>query len=339
MGTLDPSDPVASAAWGPQVQAFGAKGPQSIHYAPDLAPAMAQLDPGLVDVQGLWTYPSLANLCHARRRGTPYLVTPRGMLDPWARRNSAWKKHLAAALFETAHLKGARALRATAEMEAEHFRAMGLTNPVAIVPNGIDLPDLAPRSQTAMRSILFLSRIHPKKGVDYLLRAWSQLAEKFPEWECVIAGIDENDHEAELKALTVDLRLPRVRFVGEVHGAAKQQLYRNADLFVLPTHAENFGLVVAEALAQETPVITTHNAPWRGLASERCGWWIKLDHDCLVHTLREAMQHLPEDLQAMGQRGRAWVKRDYAMTQVAERMRTVYLWATGQGPKPDCVHD
>lgn len=339
VGTLDPGNPAAAQGWGPRVQGFDVKGPLAGQYAPGMAPAIAALAPDIVDVQGIWTYPSMANLRHARRTGTPYLVTPRGMLDPWARKNSAWKKKIAGALFEQAHLKGALALRATAEMEAQHFRDMGLTNPIAVVPNGLNLPDLAPRTDGALRSILFLSRIHPKKGVDYLLRSWAALQAEFPGWEIVIAGIDENGHEAELKALTQKLCLPRVRFVGEAHGAAKEALYRDADLFVLPTHAENFGLVVAEALAQETPVITTRNAPWQGLEAEGCGWWIAHEQDRLTDTLRAALSRPAADLAAMGQRGRVWVQRDFAMTQVADKMREVYLWASGRGPKPECVHD
>lgn len=338
-GTLDPGNPAAAQGWGPRVQGFDVTGPQAGQYAPGMAPAIAALAPDIVDVQGIWTYPSLANLRHARRTGTPYLVTPRGMLDPWARRNSAWKKKIAGTLFEQAHLKGACALRATAEMEAQHFRDMGLTNPIAVVPNGLTLPDLAPRSDRDLRSILFLSRIHPKKGVDFLLQAWATLQAEFPGWEIVIAGIDENGHEADLKALTRKLGLSRVRFVGEAHGDAKQKLYRDADLFVLPTHAENFGLVVAEALAQETPVITTRNAPWQGLESEACGWWIDLDQGLLTDTIRAALSRPAQDLAAMGRRGRAWVQRDFAMAQVAEKMREVYLWAARRGARPECVHD
>lgn len=339
MGTLDKSNPQCHEAWGPRVSGFEVKGLQAVQYAPAMSFGIADLAPDLVDVQGLWTYPSLANLRYARRTGMPYMITPRGMLDPWARQNSAWKKKCASALFEQAHLKGAKVLRATAELEAQHFRDMGLTNPIAIVPNGLNLPNLAPRKKRNLRSILFLSRIHPKKGADFLLRSWASLSIEFPEWEVLIAGIDENGHEAELQAQVTQLEIPRVRFLGEAFGIAKQKLYRDADLFVLPTHAENFGLVVAEALAQETPVVTTTNAPWQGLHNEDCGWWIDLTQDRLTSVLREALSRPVEDMAAMGRRGRMWVQRDFAMAQVTEKMREVYLWVAGRGLKPDYVHE
>jgi glycosyltransferase involved in cell wall biosynthesis len=337
IGTLDSQNPAAAHSWGPRVQGFPVRGPQPGQYALGISRALEQLAPDLIDVQGLWTYPSLANLRYARQTGTPYLVTPRGMLDPWARQNSAWKKRIAGMAFEHKHLKGAIALRATADMEAKHFRDMGLPNPIAVVPNGLDLPDLAPRTDKKLRKILFLSRIHPKKGVEFLLKSWARLQSDFPGWEVQIAGIDENGHEAELKRQSKILGLKRVQFLGEAHGVEKQKLYRNADLFVLPTHAENFGLVVAEALAQETPVITTKNAPWAGLVDYGCGWWIDLQQDKLTETLRNALNQPSGRLEKMGKRGREWVYRDFSMEQVASHMREVYLWATKHTEKPACI--
>ena len=337
MGTQDPADPEAAYNWGPRVQAFPIAGPATLQRAPNMAQALEKLAPDVIDVQGLWTWTSRVSLDHWRRQHKPYVVTPRGMLDPWARRNSAWKKRLFAAFVEHAHLRHAHCLRATAEMEAEHFRDMGLRAPIAVVPNAIPIPQLAPRPATKHYQVLFLSRIHRKKGIDLLLQAWAMLQDSHLDWKLVIAGIDENGHEAELKMQAERLRLQRVTFFGPVHGDAKQALYRSSDLFVLPTHAENFGLVVAEALAQEVPVVTTTNAPWSGLEEKRCGWWIPLDRERLVGSMADAMSRPQAERQEMGKRGRAWIKSDFAPEYVAAKMRDVYLWCAGRGERPNHV--
>lgn len=337
LGTQDPAAPEAAMEWGPRVQAFRVAGPPSLQFAPDMALALAKLDPDVIDVQGLWTWTSRVNLIHSRRHNKPYIVTPRGMLDPWARRNSSWKKNLFAAFTENAHLRNAHCIRATADMEAKHFRDIGLRAPIAVVPNAISLPELSPRPANRLRRLLFLSRIHPKKGAGSLLLAWSKLQESYPNWELVIAGIDENRHEAELKVLARNLNLQRLTFFGPVHGAAKEALYRSSDVFVLPTHAENFGLVVAEALAQEVPVITTTNAPWSGLQEKGCGWWIPLNDDSLVDSMADAMSRPQAELRAMGSHGRAWIEADFAPESVAAKMRDVYLWSAGRGERPNHV--
>ena len=340
LGTLDPNDPDAAQKWGQRVQAFSVSGHPALQRAIGMAPALDRLNPDIVDVQGIWTWSSKVSLDRHRRHKTPYIVTPRGMLDPWARANSAWKKRLFAIFVETEHLRSARCLRATADMEAGHFRSMGITCPITIVPNAIALAPLAPRpAPDGRRRVLFLSRIHPKKGIIFLLRAWAKLEDRFRDWDLIIAGIDENGHLADMKTRASELGLSRVSFPGAVHGAQKEALFRASDLFVLPTHAENFGLVIAEALAQEVAVITTHNAPWEGLEERRCGWWIPLVEERLADTMAQAMSRPQAELQMMGERGRAWIAAEFAPEEVAARMRDVYLWATGRAGKPDHVYD
>jgi glycosyltransferase involved in cell wall biosynthesis len=194
----------------------------------------------------------------------------------------------------------------------------------------------APR-ESGRRRLLFLSRLHPKKGIDFLLRAWAGLYRKHPDWELVIAGPDQLGHRRAMQALAADLGLSRVVWRDAVFGSAKTELYRTADLFVLPTHAENFGLVVAEALAHGVPVITTTNSPWAGLRRNDCGWWIDLTDAALSETLHDAMGTPSAALAAMGSRGRAWMERDFAWPVVAREMLAVYRWMLGDGAPPSCV--
>lgn len=339
VGIEDPGDPRAADAWGLHVHAHCPVGPNAFGYAPQMMQTLDRLAPDVTDVQGLWTYPSLANLRHHHRFGTPYMVTPHGMLDPWARQRSWWKKKAVRLFFEDAHLARATCLRATAEMEAEHFRSFGLGNPIAIVPNGVDVPHSLPaRSSSERRRLLFLSRIHPKKGIAPLLQAWAAVETVRPEWELVIAGPDEVGHTAEMQTLARSLNLRRVEWRTAVRGEAKSALYRSADCFVLPTHAENFGLVIAEALAHEVPVITTRNAPWEGLHTHKSGWWIDLDEARLRDTLLEATAQTRQDLWEMGARGRNWMKRDFAWDGVAEKMAEVYRWVLEGGKPPEYMY-
>ena len=269
------------------------------------------------------------------------MVTPRGMLDPWALRRMAWKKWIVRLWYENEHLRSASCLRATSAMEADHFRAFGLRNPIAVVPNGLELPPLKPRFERhgRLKRLLFVSRIHPKKGLEFLLRAWSRVQRSYADWELVVAGPDEVGHSAQLRMLAEQLEVERVLWLGPVYGREKSALYRSADLFVLPTHAENFGLVVGEALAHEVPVITTKNAPWRGLKEHQCGWWIELNDRTLTETVEEAMGLTEAERRTMGSRGRAWVGRDFAWPAIGRQMVDVYQWVLGGGAPPPCVMD
>lgn len=315
-------------------------GPRALGYSPGFARELGRISPDLVHSHGLWMYHSRANLHWSRRAHRPYVVSPRGMLHPWALRRAVWKKRIAACLYEGAHLRGATCLHATSATEARHFRAYGLTRPIAVLANGVDLPALHACDQARERSertALFLSRIHPVKGLPLLVRAWRRVQERHPDWRLVVAGPDERGHAAEIRGLAAGLGARGIELIGPAYGEAKGALYAAADLFVLPTHSENFGLVVAEALAHGVPVITTTGAPWQGLRTERCGWWIELSEELLADALDAAMS-LPEaERRAMGPRGRAWIERDFTWPAIARQMREVYEWVLGGGPPPACV--
>jgi glycosyltransferase involved in cell wall biosynthesis len=293
--------------------------------------------PALIHSHGVWHPANHWSARAARAWGVPLIIHPRGMLEPWALGQKALKKRLALKLFQRAELDGARALVATSEMEYENLRRFGLRQPVALIPNGVDLAGLetagiSPRIPERERLALFLSRVHPKKGVLELVRAWGQIAPV--GWRLCIAGPDEGGHWGAVARIVERLRLgSAVDYAGPVEGAAKAALYREADLFVLPTFSENFGMVVAEALSYGVPVITTQGAPWAELETYRCGWWIATGVAPLAAALGVAMSLTDDERWAMGERGRAYVRR-FAWEVIAGQTLDLYRWVLGRGDRP-----
>jgi glycosyltransferase involved in cell wall biosynthesis len=195
---------------------------------------------------------------------------------------------------------------------------------------------------------LFLGRIHPVKGLLDLVRAWADLRKvggqrpavrnQLSDWRVVIAGGDENGHRREVEAAIHDHGLQDdFVFVGEVSGNRKWEIYRDADLFVLPSRTENFGMAIAEALASGLPVITTHGTPWQELGTHHCGWWVDPAPGPLASALREATSLTDAERQEMGQRGRRLVEEHYTWPAAAQKMISVYRWMLGQGERPECV--
>jgi glycosyltransferase involved in cell wall biosynthesis len=244
------------------------------------------------------------------------------------------------ALLQGPAIRRAACIHATCEQEYTEIRGFGLTNPVAIIPNGIDVAELGVRPTTrpaAERVVLSLGRIHPKKGLSRLVHAWSKIEVGHPGWRLKIVGPPEGGHDDELRALVVALGLGRVSVEGPIYGDAKTNAYRDADLFVLPTLNENFGLTVAEALAAGTPVISTKGAPWSGLKSEGCGWWIDYGVEPLAAALAHAMALSRKALKAMGGKGRAWMAKDFAWDRIARDMLDVYLWLSHSAEPPPTI--
>jgi glycosyltransferase involved in cell wall biosynthesis len=311
--------------------------------SPSLARALeAQADTvDIIHSHSLWMMPNIYPGQAIRRGGCKLVISPRGTLGTWAWQRSRWRKALVWRLGQRATLEAADLLHATASSEYEAIRGRGLRQPVAVIPNGVEIPDAIPlgKGTDTGRTLLFLSRIHPTKQVDRLLRVWHRLESLYLDWSLTIAGPLGTSYAMGMKDLARSLALRRVSFAGELSGQAKWQAYGNADLFVLPTHSENFGLAIAEALAAGTPVITTRGAPWPGLETHGCGWWIADDEAALEATLRQAMARPVAELAAMGERGRAWIERDFSWAHVAERMAASYRWLLGRGDRPDCVLD
>jgi len=296
-------------------------------------------DNTVIHNHGLWLPFNHYASVTARRYNIPLIISPRGMLEPWARSYRSWKKMIAWYLYQRRDLKAATVLHATSKQEAGNLQLLDFHRPIAVIPNGVDIPEFSEpvvKDKTDIKTALFLSRVHPVKGLLNLVRAWAKI--RPVNWRVVIAGPDEGGHQIEIEQEIQRHELSdSFSFIGSVAGQDKWELYRSVDLFVLPTHSENFGIVIAEALASGTPVITTKGTPWKELVENKCGWWIDIGVEPLAEALTKAMNLSPEERQTMGQRGRRLVEQNYSWDKIGNEMLSVYEWILGKGPKPECV--
>ncbi len=282
---------------------------------------------------GLWMWPNAYARQAAAAARRPLVISPRGMLEPWALARSRIKKALAWWLFERANLQSAALFHATATTEAESIRALGLGAPVAVVPNGVDCPELScPPAHSALeegfpelrgrRWVAFLSRLHPKKGLDLLLPAWASCGGREQTSPVlVIAGPDNTGYRPQVEAMVRELKIERsVLLTGELQGESKAALLAHADFFVLPSYSENFGLAIAEAMSWARPVLTTTGTPWLEVGRQGAGWCVEPSEPAVASALREALMRTPEELAAMGRAGRMMVERDCAWAPAAVQL-------------------
>lgn len=291
----------------------------------------------VVHTHGLWVPSNRAAALAARRAGVPLVVSPKGMLSPRAFSVKRAKKELGWRLYQRRTLHVAAAFQATSEAEADDIRRFGFRQPVAVIPHGVALPTSATCADASGdRTALFLSRFHPIKGLPDLIEAWDRVRPS--GWRLLLVGPDEGGHRAEVERLVAERGLAHsVAFRQPVGESEKPDVFAAADLFVLPSHSENFGLVVAEALAFGLPVLTTRGTPWQALPQEGCGWWTDTGADALADALLEATTTPLSELRAMGLRGRAYVERDLSWAHSGRRHLALYCWLLGCGPRPDFV--
>jgi glycosyltransferase involved in cell wall biosynthesis len=300
-----------------------------------LASVCAEGSPCVLHDHGLWLHMNHVAAQVAGRLGLKRVVSPRGMLDEWSLKYRGLKKKAAWALYQRHDLATASAFSTTSVREAESIRALGFAQPIAVIPNGIDLPlaQIATERLSGLRSVVFMSRIHPKKGLLDLVAAWARVDRT--GWRLVIAGPDEAGHQAEVEAAVLKAALgASISFVGQVEGEAKSRLLSSADLFVLPTYSENFGIVIGEALAYGVPVITTTVTPWAALRENACGWWTDVGVLPLAQALNEAFKLNDAERAEMGARGRKLIAERYSWRSVAERHIELYDWLAAGSAKP-----
>jgi glycosyltransferase involved in cell wall biosynthesis len=324
-------------------------GPAAIGFSPDLKKQLqirAQ-SPGVIHSHGLWMYPGLAARQCAGHNGCRLLISPHGMLEPWALNHSSWKKKMAERLFESKNLQKADCLHALCDAEAKNFRHYGLKNPIAIIPNGVGLDEFELSSgggivekfpeMAGRRRILFLSRLHPKKGLENMLQAWRRLS-TFKEWQLIIAGSGDPAYERELKDFSKDMVLSKsVVFTGPLYKQDKKQILAAADVFVLPSFSEGFSMAILEAAAAGLPVLLTPECNFPELAKANAAFEISADVPGIENGMRQVLELPEEQRKGMGRRGQELVKIFYTWPVVAEQMCRVYEWLAGTAGKPETV--
>lgn len=325
-------------------------GPAAIGYSPRLASELSLYDAQIAHTHGIWMWPSAAVAKWSRNGVRRHVVSPHGMLDPWALANSRWKKKIAFSLYERAHLRQAACISALNVSEAQSIRQFGLKNPICIIPNGVDIddshydaePPWTAEQSAGRKTLLFLGRIHPKKGLTDLINAWSQLTRgnhpQIHEWSLVIAGWDQLDHEREVKTQVEELGLQSdVRFVGPVHGASKIAALRAARGFVLPSKSEGLPVAVLEAWAQGLPVAMTPQCNIPEGFVENAAINLGTSVDQIAIGLANLFEMSDSQRQNMGALGKRLASTQFTWTKIASQTHSVYQWALGGGPPPDCV--
>jgi len=312
-------------------------GPRNLGVSPQMRRWLhAETASGEVDIihnHGLWMMPNVYSADACIKSNSKLIVSPHGAMSAWALGISPFKKSIFWKLLQSPALRAAQCFHATAEHEFVDIRQLGFKQPVCIIPCGVNMPTLVQDHNVSRRQLLFLGRIHPIKGIDTLLYAWQAVEQKFPDWDLCVVGPDDGCLD-DMQALTVQLNLKRVSFMGPLFGDDKLQAYRDASLYVLPSHSENFGITVAEALAAGTPSIVTHGAPWSRLPEHGAGWWIENGVVPLVACLEDALSLSPNHLKKMGKAGHAWMERDFSWKRIAKQFLVTYKWLINGGEPP-----
>ncbi len=286
----------------------------------------------------LWLMPNYYTGRAATRKRKVLVTSPRGTLSQRALSHSRFKKKVMWLLGQQDAIKYAECIHVTAESELQDVRDFGITQPIVLLPNGIDIPKyIASAIKRDKRKLVYLGRIHSIKGIENLIEAWSLISGRFPDWELEIYGPGEEKYINQLKLLAEKRKAKQISFLGPVYGEQKNHTYRDADLYVLPSYSENFAMTVAEALSYGVPVITTKGTPWQGVEEQGCGWWIDTGVEPLEACLNEALGLSRHRLQQMGQQGRNWIEAEFSWERIGEQMQLTYQWLLEGGTQPACV--
>lgn len=283
----------------------------------------------VVHLTAVYSFPTLPTLFFCRLFNKPVVWSPRGALQRWEGSSRVVLKRVWELICRKLAARNNLVLHATSRAEAEQSLKRFQGARAVVIPNGVELPQNPRRSDSNGKlRLLYLGRLHPIKGIELLLEACGLVQKLLPDWHLYIAGTGSSSYVGFLKSRVQKLGLSeRVEFVGEVFDEDKDALFAQSDVTVVPSHIENFAIVVAESLAHAVPVIAGKGTPWSGLETNRCGLWVDNDPESLAIAIRK-ISTLP--LKEMGQRGREWMEKDFSWESISREMLAVYR---------DCLRD
>ncbi len=315
-------------------------GPKAIGYAPGFFSSLDNAEPKLTHLHGIWMYPSRVTELWQRKTGRPTIISPHGMLNPISLHSSAWKKWLALRFYEKHNLERCACFHALSHFEAESIKAFNLKQPIAVIPNGVDLPDISANEKVIRdsrpRTLLFLGRFHSIKNLDSLIQAWKSLpVSRTSEWRLIMAGWGDATYQKRLN----DLAGKSVTFIGSLYGDEKIKAFQEASAFVLPSFSEASPMAVLEAWSYGLPVLMSRECRLSEGFSKGAAIETGLTPS-EISTALECFFHMDDlEREKMGLNGRELVKERFAWPIVASKMLKIYDWILGKGQKPEFVID
>jgi glycosyltransferase involved in cell wall biosynthesis len=310
-------------------------------YSPSLKKEV--VDMGYYDIyhaQGVWQWPTYALVDVAKKLGKPYLITPRGMLYPQdiAKSNTLFKK-LSLKWRLLKDLNQAACVHVTCKDEMIHCRNLGVTSPIAIIPNPVEIKDYPYQKEDKVRRIGYLGRVSRRKNIEGLINAFHELGNEAKDAELLIIGGGDDDYERYLHQLVEQYQLNNVRFAGFLSGDEKDKALASCSVLAMPSEFENLGNVVLEGLVRGIPCIATTGSPWEELNIHHCGWWVPYSQKDITNAVRCALNAPQDMLDVMGKNGRLLMEKNYSVSIIGSKMKHLYKWILGEANKPDFVYE
>lgn len=327
--------------WGEDVPIYFCKKPleQKFAFSNTLKQELSAIsNVDIYHAQGIWQYPTYALVDIAKKNDRPYLITPRGMLYPQdIAKASTFFKKLSLKLRLLYDLNNSACVHVTCEEEMIHCRNLGISSPIAIIPNPVEIKNYLPHTNQNCFTIGYLGRISRRKNIESLIYSLANLGIANKECQLLIIGGGDHDYESFLKAEVKRLRLENVHFLGFLSGKEKDEALSKVDILVMPSEFENLGNAVLEGLVRGIPCIATKGSPWKDLETYNCGWWVEYNQLAITEAIRSAFNSSKSDLAAMGRNGRILVENNYSVNSIANKMKGLYEWIISNSQMPDFV--